>query len=154
MEVLNTSTLLSFNTGGSQQERARVPIFYSTPVATQLWSGELCWNCFCMRFICTRIDLGGFDGQGHRSEVKVTRSKTQFPMFSYLCARIWNIGLRAAWHYDLIWCQLTSWHDVMTSQHDNTQRAAWGTATLFFVLSMGDGIRSSLMCVSSLKVEW
>ncbi len=47
----------------------------------------------------TGIDLDDileeFDGQGHRSKVKVTRSKMSFLGFSYLSEQIPNTGLKS-----------------------------------------------------------
>ncbi len=62
------------------------------------------------KFCTTDLDLDDlshkFDGQGHRSKVKVTRPKMWFSWFSHLSDQIKNAGYAMmSWHY------VTSWHD-------------------------------------------
>ena len=55
--------------------------------------------------------LDEFDGQGHRSKVKVTKSKNVISSFSDLSAQIPNPGL---------WCDTKTSCDVMTSNEITT----------------------------------
>ncbi len=87
--------------------------------------GWTVWHIM-MKF-STGIDLDDildeFDGQGHRSQVKVTRSKTWVSWFSRLSARIQNIGLwcDVILLCDVIWRHGMTSHDITTWHHTGTK---------------------------------